>query len=357
MTKAHRVAGKFAHRMATLLTPSLTPSLRASVSAFGALAPGLALTLVIALLATALHAMPGLDVLSAPILATGLGMAVRNLAGAWPAAARGQAFVLRRLLRLAIVLLGFQISVGQILSIGAWGVAIVLATAPATFVVTILVGRWMGVDTRLTALIAAGTSICGASAIAATNSVVEAPEEDVAYAIACITLWGTAAMFIYPGLASVMGLKGVAYGLWAGGSIHEVAQAVGAAFQGDAAAGHAGVVAKLLRVALLGPLVMTLAARRRDAGGRAPTPWFLLLFLIVIAANSILPPPPAISQGLALITTFLMTMALAAMGLATNFRGLIRQGVKPLLLSGLATLFISASVLALVLWRAWSRAV
>lgn len=318
-------------------------------AAFAAVWPGLAVTLAIAAAASVLHRLPGASVLSPLILATGLGIAVRAVAGARPWLAAGQQFVLRRLLRIAIVLLGFQISFGQIAAIGPGGVAIVVCAVPATFLFMVVAGRALGLDAGLTALIASGTSVCGASAIVAVNTVVGAPEEDVAYAVACITLFGTGAMFLYPALAPFFHLSGVGYGLWSGGSIHEVAQAVGAAYQGGDAAGRAGVVAKLLRVALLGPLVMGLALQARArTGGQAPTPWFLAAFLLAIAVNSLAPPPAPIAHALAFATTFLMTMALAAMGLATDLRALGLRGLRPLALGGFGTVFIAILVLALV---------
>ncbi|HEY9235248.1 MULTISPECIES: YeiH family protein [Phenylobacterium] len=316
------------------------------------LAPGLGAVLAIAAIATGLHALPGARILSPLILAVALGIVLRNLGGVRPVFAAGQTFVLRRLLRLAIVLLGFQISLGQILSLGASGVAIVLVATPATFLVIMQLGRWFGLDSRLTTLIASGASICGASAIVAANSVVAAPEEDVAYAIANITLYGTLSMFLYPAIAPLLNLTPAAYGLWSGGSIHEVAQAVGAAFQGGEVAGHAGVVGKLLRVALLGPLVMLLALRRRSGSDSAPTPWYLLGFLAVIALNSFAPPPAALAKQIATATTFLMTMALAAMGMATNLRALVRRGPAPMVVCGLGTVFMSVLVLLLVRWAA-----
>lgn len=331
-------------RMAALSTSS-TPL---PAAALAAASPGLAVILAIAAAASALHHLPGASVLSPLILATGLGIAVRALAGTRPPLAAGQQFVLRRLLRLAIVLLGFQISFAQVAAIGPGGVAIVLCAVPATFLVMVLAGRALALDPALTALIASGTSVCGASAIVAVNTVVGAPEEDVAYAVACITLFGTGAMFLYPALAPVLHLSGVGYGLWSGGSIHEVAQAVGAAYQGGDAAGRAGVVAKLLRVALLGPLVMGLALRARAGGGQAPTPWFLAAFLLAIVLNSLAPPPAPVAHGLAVVTTFLMTMALAAMGLATDLRALRLRGLRPLALGGFGTAFIAILVLALV---------
>lgn len=315
------------------------------------LAPGLGLATAIAAVATLLHETL-LKVFSPLILAVAIGIAVRNLAGPIRICEAGQSFVLRRLLRLAIILLGFQVSAPQILSLGAGGIVIVLIATPATFVVIRLLGRWAGLDPGLSTLLASGTSICGASAIVATNSVVRAPEEDVAYAIACVTLYGTIAMFLYPLLAPLAGLTGVAYGLWAGGSIHEVGQAVAAAFQGGEAAGHAGLVAKLLRVALLAPLVMALALRGRGSGRNAPIPWYLLGFAAVIVLNSLVVIPDDIRRAIGVVTTFMMTMALASMGLVTNLRALLRRGGAPMAVAGAGSLFMCGLVLVLALWIA-----
>lgn len=321
------------------------------------LLPGLALVLAIAVAATALHHLPALKIFSPLILATTLGIGVRNVFGAPAACADGQAFVLRWLLRLAIVLLGFQVSVREILALGAHGIALVLLATPATFLVIRFLGRRAGLDRGLSTLLASGTSICGASAIVAANSVVAAPEEDVAYAIATVTLLGTIAMFAYPMLAPWVGVSGRAYGLWSGASIHEVAQAVGAAFQGGEAAGLAGVVAKLLRVALLGPLILALALRARvrargRSDGAAPFPWYLAGFAGVIALNSVWPPSPVVRETIANVTTFLMTMALAAMGLATHLGALARRGLRPLFVAGGGSLFMAGFVLVLVRWWA-----
>lgn len=325
---------------------------RAVPAAAAELAPGLLLTTAIAAAASVLHLLPGLKVLSPLILAVAIGILFRNVWGAAHACLPGQSFVLRRLLRLAIMLLGYQVSVGQILSLGVGGLVVVFVTTPAAFLFIRFLGVRAGLDPRLATLLASGTSICGASAIVAANSVVGAPEEDVAYAIASVTLFGTLAMFLYPALAPLLGLKGATYGLWAGSSIHEVAQAVAAAFQGGEAAGHAGVVAKLLRVALLAPLVMLLALTRHRNAGPAPIPWYLLGFAGVIALNSLAPPPPAIAHGLAAVTSFLMTMALAAMGLATNLHVLLRRGFTPMAVAGAGGLFMSAAALALIWWTA-----
>jgi uncharacterized integral membrane protein (TIGR00698 family) len=210
------------------------------------------------------------------ILAIILGVAFHNAAGTPARARAGVRFALRRLLRLAIILLGLQLTAVQVAAVGITGIAIIVATLVATFLVTKRLGRVIGVERKLAELIAAGTSICGASAVIATNAVTEAPDEDVAYAVACITVFGTVSMFLYPLLPQLLHLEPHAYGLWVGASIHEIAQVVAAAFQDGKDAGEFGTIAKLSRVMMLAPVVIALglAAARRPSpataeGGRA----------------------------------------------------------------------------------------
>jgi uncharacterized integral membrane protein (TIGR00698 family) len=304
--------------------------------------------------AFAVRQLPGMALLSPMILAVVLGIAAHNTIGT-PASARpGVAFSARKLLRLGIVLLGLQLTASQVGEVGATGLAVLALCVVSTFAVTVGLGRWLGVDPKLTELIAGGTSICGASAIIATNTVTEAPEEDVAYALACITLFGSIAMFAYPLLGGLLDLSPHSYGLWAGASIHEIAQVVGATFQAGQQAGEAGTVAKLSRVMLLAPVVIALgllAAGRRGGGAakaKAPVPWFVLGFVALVVVNSVLPVPAELRAAAGVATTVLLSMALAALGLEANIGKLRAKGVRPLIVGGLATLFIAGFSLALV---------
>lgn len=317
--------------------------------------PGVLLTGSIAAAAFALHALPGVKNFSPMILAIVIGIAFHNLLGTPRRAHAGVAFSLRRVLRFAIILLGLQLTAAQVAQVGALGVGVIVATLAATFLFTTWLGRLLGVDGKLAQLIAAGTSICGASAVIATNTVTDAPDEDVAYAVACVTVFGSIAMFVYPAMPGLLHLAPRAYGLWAGASIHEIAQVVAAAYQGGREAGDFGTIAKLSRVMLLAPVVITLgmvASRRRAHGGhraaRAPMPWFVLGFIALVGLNSIVAIPAGLRSEVALATTFLLSVALAAMGLATDVRKLRAKGLRPLLLGLAAFLFIALFSLALV---------
>jgi uncharacterized integral membrane protein (TIGR00698 family) len=320
--------------------------------------PGLALTAAIALVAFALRLLPGMSALSPMILAIVIGIAFHNLAGTPALAKPGVRFALRPVLRSAIIMLGLQLTTAQVVAVGGRGLAVIVATLLATFVFIVGLGRLMGVDRKLAELIAAGTSICGASAVIATNTVTDGTDEDVAYAVACVTVFGSIAMFVYPMLPAVLGLDPHAYGLWAGASIHEIAQVVAAAFQDGQAAGEFATVAKLSRVMLLAPVVIGLGfmsmRRGADAASRgstpaAPIPWFVLGFIAVVALNSAISLPASIRSGASLVTTFLLSMALAAMGLETDIRKLRLKGMRPLLLGLAGSLFISCFSLTLIM--------
>jgi len=322
-----------------------------------AIGPGLLLTALIAGASFGLRLLPGVAIFSPMILAIVLGMVLHNSVGTPVAAKAGVMFCLRRVLRFAIILLGLQLTAAQVVEVGGKGIAVIAATLVCTFVFTVWLGRRIGVDRKLSELIAAGTSICGASAVIATNTVTGAHDEDVAYAVACVTVFGSIAMFVYPLLPALLNLDPHAYGLWAGASIHEIAQVMAAAYQDGQQAGDAAAIAKLSRVAMLAPVVIVLgivATRRAQSGSRtrtpakAPMPWFVLGFIALVGVNSVITVPAGAKTVIVAATTFLLSMALAAMGLETDVAKLKAKGIRPLLLGLAAFLFVATFSLGLV---------
>ena len=315
---------------------------------------GFGLALAAALAGIAVQHASGIAALSPLMLAMIIGIAFANTVGVGATLKPGVKFALRRVLRFAIILLGFQMSLEQFALIGVSGLALVIGLLIATFVFIKLLGRVLGVGRELTELIAAGTSICGASAVAAANTVTRGSEEDVAYAIACVTIFGSLSMLLLPVIGSVLDLGATQYGLWVGASVHEVAQVTGAAFHAGPEAGQVGTLAKLIRVLLLAPVIFSLgylAARgkRGGAGGAAaPMPWFVLGF-VATAAIAVIWPLPEQAMGITTTaTTFMLTVALAAMGLDTDIRKLCSKGVRPLALGAAGWAFISVVGLVLV---------
>jgi len=160
--------------------------------------PGLFLNSVIAGAAFAIRQLPGMATFSPMILSVVIGIAFHNIVGTAAWAKQGVTFSLRWLLRIAIFPLGLQLTSSQVIEIGGGGLGIIAATVRACFAFTILIGELLDVEPKLAQLIAAGTSICGASAVIATNTVTNAHDEHVAYAVACLTVFGSVAMFAYP---------------------------------------------------------------------------------------------------------------------------------------------------------------
>src|SRR4029077_18262126 len=220
--------------------------------------PGLLLNSIVAGAAFAVRMLPGMATFSPMILSIVIGIAFHNIVGTAAWAKQGVTFSLRRVLRIAIILLGLQLTASQVIEIGGRGLGIIAATVFATFAFAVWMGKLLGVEPKLAQLIAAGTSICGASAVMATNTVTDAHDEDVAYAVACVTIFGSVAMFAYPLLPTLLHLDPHAFGLWSGASIHEIAQVVAAAFQDGKRAGEFGTIAKLSRVMLLAPVIIVL---------------------------------------------------------------------------------------------------
>jgi uncharacterized integral membrane protein (TIGR00698 family) len=314
-----------------------------------ALVPGLLLTSGLALLATSLKKIPSLSFLSALILAILLGILVRNTIGVPQIFQPGITFSLKRILRLAIILLGLQLSLPQVIAVGPVGLGIVIVTLVSTFIFTCWFGRQLGVNNKLTKLIAAGTSICGASAVVATNSVVESKDEDVAYAVAIVTVFGTISMLLYPLLPVLLNLNSQEFGIWCGVSIHEVAQVVAAAFQDGQTSGEIATIAKLSRVIFLAPIVLTLgllSTRISDKSqqvklSKLPIPWFVFGFVALIVLNSLNIFPNALKSMVIEGNRFLLTIAMTGMGLETSLKKIKETGIKPLYLGAASWIFIS----------------
>lgn len=275
-----------------------------------------------------------------------LGAIARTAFGIGPALVDGIKFSARHALRAGIVVLGLQLSIGQVLDFGATGVLIVVVGLVTTFLLTLALAKLLGVDSRLAQLIAAGTSICGASAVMATNTVVGAKDEDVCYALACVSLFGTAAVFLFPLMGHGLQLDADSYGLWAGASIHEIGQ-VAAAAQAGTPAGDTAMVAKLSRVALLAPTVLLLwAMKNRQSTGRGGVlavtfPWFLLGFLALMLVGSTEIVSAQLRGSALQVAVVLLTVALAALGLDLDLRKLRNHGWPPLLLGAAASIFIA----------------
>ena len=325
----------------------------ASAARYRGLLPGILLSTAVAIAALAVQRLPGMGFLSPLIIAAVIGIACRCFFEVPSQAKAGVVFSAKVLLRFAIILLGLQLSIGHIVQLGWAGIVIAGIAVSATFLFTVWFGRLVGANRKLVELLAAGTSVCGASAIVAANTVTQADEEDVAYALGCVTFFGTLAVIVYPIAMAAIGLSEREYGLWTGSSIHEVAQVVAAGFQGGPDAGGAATVVKLIRVLMLAPLMVVLVwlKSRSKADDRATegasVPGFVIGFAALVAFNSIVSVPPIVTQMSGQIVMFMLTVALGAIGLLTSFGGILSRGFKPLAVGAASTVFIAVLCLLL----------
>lgn len=317
--------------------------------------------ILMAVAATALATTAPLTALglSALPLAILMGMSYGNLARPSPSGrdAAVLAFSQQKLLRLGIILFGFNLSFQQIAAIG-WQAIVIDALVIATVLgAGISLGtRLFGLSREVAVLTSVGSAICGAAAIMATEPVVRARERDVTVAVATVVLFGTLAMFSYPLIFSVIEMDAGLFGIYIGSTVHEVAQAVaaGQSIGGDAM--HNAVVAKLIRVMLLAPVVILLGSLmfRRAAGesgrGGVQLPWFVLGFIAAAGLNSLVSLPAPLLDGLRLASQFCLALAMAALGIKTRWHTIRQAGTRPLLLS--LVLFVLLMVGGLVL-NAW----
>lgn len=293
-------------------------------------------------------------ILSPMLVAVLVGVGLRAIMGAYTLPRAGLTFAARPVLRTGIVLLALQVTPTEIadLGFGAFGVAAL--TLASTYLAIVWVGRFLGLPPTLVQLIAAGTAVCGASAVVAANAVARGSDADVGYAVASVTVFGTIAMLVLPLTAGLLGLDAVAYGIWAGASIHEVAQVTAASFQLGPEAGQVGTITKLARVMLLAPLVLAMAFSARGMTtsgsvlGGVRFPWFVLGFVLLAGVNGMVDLPKELREAAALGATFLMSTGLAAMGLSTDFRDLRQRGGTPVLLGALGGCFVVSFALGAV---------
>jgi uncharacterized integral membrane protein (TIGR00698 family) len=268
--------------------------------------------------------------------------------------APGVDFSKSTLLRAGIILFGFRITFQQIGEVGWTGVLIDALMVALTFLIAVQLGtRVFRLDRQISMLIGAGSAICGAAAVMATEPIVRGQAHKVAVAVATVVIFGTLAMFSYPLLYSHLGLSQHAFGIFAGSTIHEVAQVIAAGKSvSDQVAGVA-VIEKMLRVMMLAPFLLLLSATQASwqpgshaAGdsGKAHrlVPWFALLFIAASAINSLQVLPAGFVNVLVQFDTLLLAMAMAALGLRTHVGAIRQAGVKPLLLA--AALFIFLTV-------------
>ena len=342
-----------------------------------AIAPGVALALAIAVMATIVGQHVPLIGTAVPGAVIGAVIAIVVRPGARFAA--GVKWASTFVLQCSVVLLGAQLSITEAARVGVSSLPVMLGTLAVCLAAAWLYGRLLGVPGDLRTLIGVGTGICGGSAIAAVSPVIEAASTDVAYAISTIFLFNIAAVLVFPLLGHALGMSQRSFGLFAGTAVNDTSSVVATATTyGTAATSHA-VVVKLVRTLMIIPICLglaTLTTRKQQCPAIAtvpaaadipacppppavaPTrmsprraaklvPWFLIGFVLVAAVNSCGIIPAAAHSPLGHASVFLVSVALSAIGLSTNVGALRRAGARPLLLGALLWVTVATASLGL----------
>ncbi len=278
----------------------------------------------------------------------------------------GIVFSSKGLLRFAIVLYGFRLTYQDVFVVGIEGLCIAALMLTTTFIG----GSWLGIKAfglskELAILTAAGSSVCGAAAVLATEPVVHAKSHESSVAVGTVVLFGTLAMFIYPSLYThgLLGMSPAEYGMFAGGTLHEVAHAVAAGQAIGAEAANTSIIVKMMRVMMIAPLLICLGwwlsrEKRANCAENATDssydmrsfPWFAILFLLCIGINSLNIIPQDIVQNINDFDTFLLTMAMCALGMETSFAKVRAVGPKPFILAALLSLWLLVGGYLISVW-------
>jgi uncharacterized integral membrane protein (TIGR00698 family) len=311
--------------------------------------PGLAACSLAAV--TAITAAGFLPTVSPLLVAIVLGVALRNtvrLPATWDA---GLLFSSKKLLRAGIVLMGLQLVLSDILALGPGMLVVVVAVVVVGIAGTYLAGRLLKLSVTQSLLIASGFSICGAAAVAAADGVLDAEEEEVVTAVALVVIFGTLMIPLVPAASSLFGLDNAQAGLWAGASIHEVAQVVAVGGMLGGGALGAAVVVKLARVLMLAPVMAVLglfqrhSSRDSEISGRQRPPiipLFVVGFVAMAALRSTEALPAIALEAGKMIQTFLLTAAMFALGCGVKASLLKKAGVRPFILGAFSTVLVAS---------------
>lgn len=273
----------------------------------------------------------------------------------------GIQFCSKKLLRLGIILYGFRLTFQDVMAVGTAGIVIDCIIVAVTIIGGVYLGKLLKMDRDIALLTSIGSGICGAAAVLGAESTIQTKPYKTAVAVATVVIFGTISMFIYPLAyrAGILGLSPEEMGIYAGSTLHEVAHAVGAGNAMGTDISNVAIIVKMIRVMLLVPVLLILGywvalnAARSGAsgdsrkGGKIAVPWFAVLFLVVIGFNSLNLLPQSVIDVINWICTFLLTMAMAALGAETSIDKFKKAGAKPFVLAALLYVWLLAGGWAL----------
>jgi uncharacterized integral membrane protein (TIGR00698 family) len=319
--------------------------------------PGLICVAILAAISYLISLQPWLTSagISSLVIAIILGILLGNATKLPDRTTPGIQFSAKRILRLAIILYGFRVSFQQIASVGVEALIIDTIVVCSTIMLGYYIGRkFFKLDKDLSLLIGCGAGICGAAAVLAAEDILKSEPFKASIAVGTVVLFGTLSMFIYPALqhAHLLGFSDAQFGIFAGASVHEVAQALVTGSSISVATGKTAVIVKMIRVLLLVPVLFALSLiTKKSSGGasKVTIPWFALGFLLVIAFNSLHLLSANFIQIINQIDIILLTMAMGAIGIETKYSKIKHVGMKPLYLAMVLMAWLFGSVWGMVM--------
>lgn len=312
---------------------------------FKKILPGFILSVSIAFVATFLENILPVHVIGASVIALFIGILINTFyfnENLLP----GLKFTSKKILKLAIILLGASLSIGTILEVGKFSISLMIFTLLSCFGGGYFVGKLLGLNWKVSNLISAGTGICGGSAIAAIAPVIDADDSDIAFAMSATFIFDMLMILLFPLMGKYFGLNDIAYALWTGTAVNDTSSVVAASYAFSSVAGDFAVMVKLTRTLVIIPTVIIfsiinqkLKAKQSLSTEKTSTfalvkssfPAFIIGFLALALLNSFGFIPAVISTVFKDISKFLMVCALAAIGLNTSFKDLKNNGTKPML--------------------------
>lgn len=266
----------------------------------------------------------------------------------------GVKYTSKKLLQYSIILLGFQMNLFNVFTVGKQTLVLMSFTLTAAFLTAYFVGKFLKLDSNTKTLIGVGTAICGGSAIAATAPVIHASDEEVAHSISTIFLFNVIAAFLFPFIGHMLGMSDQSFGIWAGTAINDTSSVVAAGYSFSNDAGNLAVIVKLTRTLMIVPVTLFLAIFTSKKSSKKNNsnysiikifPWFVLGFVATSVVNTFLPMPNGLNQTLSQLGKFIIVMAMASIGLNTNIVKLIKSGTKPIFLGLICWIVLAATSL------------
>lgn len=297
---------------------------------------GIGITFIIALIARYLSGFPFLSIMGQLVIAILIGMAWRSILGLQEKIQPGVTFSSKKLLRVGIILLGMRLNLADIYHAGTS--VLIIAVINIAFALLVVYGltRLFGVEKRLGILTACGTAICGAAAVVAIAPQIKAKEEETAVGAATVAVLGTIFTLVYTGIYTALNLTEKGYGIFAGGTLHEIAHVIAAAAASGDTAVDLAVIVKLTRVALLVPVALIIGyifqRQEKESSEKGISlsiiPWFILGFIAMSGINTLGIVSGSIAANTVDIAYLLIGMAMAGLGLSVEIKTFRRLGMK-----------------------------